>query len=187
MERFRTVLPGLLLWAALAPGVTQASQVRPVNLEQMTERAGRIFSGRCVETGVIVDPMLGAEVTVATFQVERAIKGDAGGRVTIRMLGGAAGVPRFQPGEDVVLFLYGESRLGLTSPVGLGQGRFSVMTDKLGRRVAINDFANRNLLQGLTPAGRSRLGPALQAAEAQREIEPAALLDMAETLLATAP
>jgi len=38
---------------------------------------------------------------------------------------------RYQPGEQVVLFLYPASSLGLTSPVGGEMGRFQV--DKVGR------------------------------------------------------
>jgi hypothetical protein len=56
----------------------------------------------------------------------------------------------FAKGERAVLFLYGENARGLTSPVGLGQGRFTVFEDKQGRKLAMNGFAKL----GLNPAGR---------------------------------
>ena len=55
-------LAASLLSTALAPAPASAGQVRIVNLEQMTERAGRIFSGRCTGAEVVFDPNLGADV-----------------------------------------------------------------------------------------------------------------------------
>jgi len=184
----------LLVTAFLATASLLASQVRLVDLEQMTQRAARIFSGRCTGTSVEFDESLGREITVATFEVRRAVKGVTGGTVTLRMLAGAAadapsGVPTYRTGEDVVLFLYGESAQGLSSPVGLGQGRFRVLTDKQGRRLALNDFGNRNLLTGLRPEARARLrargNATLRRAEVAHrdDLDPADLLDVAEALV----
>ena len=63
----------LLCWAQAA-----GSQVRPVNLEEMTERAAAIFSGRCVELTSERDPSLGRDVTVARFEVDQVAKGQLG-------------------------------------------------------------------------------------------------------------
>jgi hypothetical protein len=197
--------------AAFATASLLASQVRLIDLEQMTQRAGRIFSGRCTGTSVEFDERLGHDVMVATFKVHRAVKGVTGDTVTLRMMTGAstaadtpAGVPTYSKGEDVVLFLYGENAQGISSPVGLGQGRFKVLTDKQGRRIALNDFANRNLLTGMRPEARARIKArgeaglqrgdaaqrgeaALQRAEAAHrdDVDPADLLDVAEALVTT--
>lgn len=191
--RLRPVLPALCLLAA----PVFASQVRPVNLEQMTDRAAKIFEGRCVETSVTRDPQIGREVLTATFEVGRTVKGEVGSTITVRMLAGAgqeagaregtAGMPRFRPGDDVVLFLYGESDLGLSSPVGLGQGRFSVIEDKAGRRIAVNDMANKNLLRGLSPQARTSLGTDLDEWKDRKDVDPTALLDMAQSLSFATP
>ena len=174
-----------------------ASQVRLVNLEQMTQRAARIFSGRCIETRVENDPALGRDVTVATFRVQRAVKGVSGDTVTVRMLSGGtslgdepAGVPHFNRGDEVVLFLYGESSLGLSSTVGLGQGSFKVLTDKQGRRFAFNEVANRNLMRAMRPEATARLRDRLRVpagTEGAETVDPASLLDMAEALLDREP
>lgn len=186
----RTSLIAYLLVLAmlmLAAGSARASQVRPINLEQMSERAAKIFTGRCLETSVTLDPQLGREITVVTFAVEQAFKGETEPTVTIKMIDGIAGLPRFNAGEEVILFLYEESALGLSSPVGLGQGRFKVVTDKLGRRIALNDFANANLLRGLTPQAETRLGLAVGQWKNRKDLEPEALVDMVEKLVNAEP
>ena len=182
--------------AALATASLLASQVRLIDLEQMTQRAGRIFSGRCTGTSIEFDERLGHDVMVATFKVNRAVKGVTGDTVTLRMMTGAstpadapAGVPTYSKGEEVVLFLYGENTQGISAPVGLGQGRFKVFTDKQGRRVALNDFANKSLVTGMRPEARARLKSRGNSALAQRadaaprdDLDPSELLDAAETL-----
>jgi hypothetical protein len=147
----------VIFTCALASSALEASQVRSLDLGQMTHRAARIFAGRCVSSKVVFDPVAGAEVTVATFRVDRAVKGVSGRTVTVRMSGASSDpgsadahspVPIFSRGEEVVLFLYGESSLGLSAPVGLGQGRFEVITDKQGVKRAINAAGNENLTRG---------------------------------------
>ena len=165
----------------------EASLIRPVNLEQMTARADRIFSGRCVSVHAARDPELGQMVTYATFKVERAVKGEIRGAVTIKMLGaegsgavagrGVDGLPRFRKGEEVILFLYGDSARGLTSPVGFGQGKFVLIEDKEGRRLAINQFGNRNLFRDLSPETEHRLGASAKRWRGRGGVPPDALLD----------
>jgi hypothetical protein len=171
----------------LAFGAIEASQVRPVNLEELTSRADRIFSGRCVSSEVVTHPERGFAVTRVTFEVERAVKGQLGSTVTIDLFGGPATelaeVPRFVTGERAVLFLYADSGLGLTSPVALGHGKFSLVRDKTGRELAINAFGNRNLLTDLSSAARERMGGPLAQAEGAAAIPADALLDGVQGIL----
>ena len=97
------------------------------------------------------------------------------------MRSGIAGVPTFHVGEEVVLFLYGESELGLSSPVGLGQGKFEVVETKEGGKLALNSSNNRTLFRGMDTAKRTRL-VAASGHTPERGIEPGALLDLAEEL-----
>ncbi|MCP3978645.1 MAG: hypothetical protein GY716_04830 [bacterium] len=129
----------------------------------MTQRAARILTGRCIDSRVEHDPALRAEVAVVTLEVQRTLKGDHRESVTLRMLNAphtdnGETATGFSIGEEVVVFLYGESRLGLTSPVGFGQGKFSLHADKTGRKVAVNPLGNANLLRGVSPRSRARLG-----------------------------
>jgi hypothetical protein len=172
----------------------QASQVRPVNLEELTARADRIFAGSCVEIEKVAHPQLGS-VTRVTFEVERAIKGDLGATLTIEVVGPEVGraaqhpgvtaldLPRFVPGERVVLFLYPDSALGLTSPVALGQGKFAVLRDKEGNELAVNALGNRELLRGLSTEAKEGVGDSLLLWGAKPGIPPQVLLDGTEELL----
>lgn len=203
MNRKRVVSRGaaraaLLMLVVLWP-ISQiaASTVRPLNLEELTTRAGQIFVGRCIAAETARDEQLGLPVTVATFEVRVALKGAAGRTVTVRQLpavdgvaagsAGIAGLPAPRPGDDVVLFLYGATATRLTAPVGFGQGAFVVVSDKSGRRLAINGFGNRRLFRGLSAATRQRLG--LTDAD---DADPGALplerlTAMVRTLIAAAP
>ncbi len=173
----------LVAFALIGPGgTTSASQVRPVNLEEMSQAAAIIFSGRCVGVEVRLDPQLGRKVSVATFEVNRVVKGEPGERVELKMLRSSSGAARFRAGEEVVLFLYGTSELGLSSPVGLGQGKFTVVEDKLGRKLAINRFGNKHLTRGLSAQARGRLGDAGPDLKGTQEVEPSTLLDLVELL-----
>jgi hypothetical protein len=182
----------LLVCAVLSFLPAPASQVRPINLEEMTQRADRIFSGRCIGVRAEVDPGLGQVVTYVTFMAQRTVKGSAQGKVTIRLLGdqieddgpgrGIEGVPRFRAGEEVVLFLYGDSGRGLTSPVGLGQGKFVVFKDKHGKRRALNALGNETLLRNLSPGALRKLG-ALATQSAHEGVDPDTLLDMVQRIV----
>jgi hypothetical protein len=69
------------------------------------------------------------------------------------------GVPEYEVGEEVVLFLTPESKLGLCAPVGLSQGKFSVIRAK-GRVLVRNSLANRCLFdaaEASPPRGMSSI------------------------------
>jgi hypothetical protein len=182
-----------LIVACLALSHAEASRVRPVNVEEMTERAARIVTGRCTEVRTVADPVLGVELTEITLEVERSLKGEPAPRITFRTLGaasvdepplrGVVGMPRFRPGEKVILFLYAESRSGLTSPVGLGQGKFLVVKDKQGREVALNGAGNRVLFDRLSPQALSRVGNLAEDLRGREGISPEALIGIVESLL----
>ncbi len=177
------VLVSLVLFVCGSPLL--ASRVRSIALGEMTERAERIFAGRCTEVATVHDEALGQEVTVVTFEVERSLKGETGPALTLRMLGAAlAGLPRFEVGQEVILFLRGESAHGLSSPVGLDQGKFTVVEDKQGRRVALNGFGNQGLLRGLPEQAGLRLGAgAHDASRSPGPIAADAFLDAVEWLV----
>lgn len=96
-------------------------------LRPMARSSGVIFSGSVVKidrTG----PDLGNGITRITFRVEQAIRGVRRGELLqVSEWGGLwnAG-ERYRNGEHVLLFLYPQSKLGLTSPVAGAQGRFAM-------------------------------------------------------------
>lgn len=120
----------------LPPNLPRQLPVPPdgVAFEKVVGAAGIIFSGHVVSVGHVPLPFGQAPASTAiTFQVDRAIRGIATGRIlTIHEWAGLwARGERYRVGERVLLFLYPPSKLGLTSPVAGSMGRFAM--DSQGR------------------------------------------------------
>ena len=192
--RAGTYLILLLLVCLSASSVAEAARVRPVNLEEMTASSGRIFSGQVTAVRVVLDEQLGRPVTLVTLAVERSVKGEPADGLTIRVFGnqdasagpasGILGLPRFAVGEELVLFLYPPADSGLTSPIGLSQGKFAVYVNAEGDRAARNPFGNAGLFEGLSSAATGALeasGRPVASMESRR-LGPDELLDLAAAL-----
>jgi hypothetical protein len=107
--------------------------VAPVTIafQQIVRAAGIIFSGRVISVGHAATSSGQAPAsTTVTFQVERAMRGTSSGQnLTIQEWGGLwSSGERYRVGERVLLFLYSPGKLGLTSPVAGGMGRFAVQS-----------------------------------------------------------
>ena len=153
-----------------------AATVRIVDLEEMAALSDRVFRGRCLSTRQI-EHSSGLPVVEYTFQVLQGIKGATEGEEMIfRQLGGTgsggfvmAGLPSYVPGQDVLLFLNADSRIGLTSPVGLSQGVFRVHRDSAGEWLAVNGLDNLNLIhQGAQKLHSMGIGSKLMEGLGQR-------------------
>jgi hypothetical protein len=97
-------------------------------LTQLTQAAGTIFAGTVTAVAHHSTPGSPAIETVdITFHVEHAIRGATPGEsLTItQWMGLWSSGQRYRVGERLLLFLYPPSKLGLTSCVGAGMGRFS--------------------------------------------------------------
>lgn len=122
----------LLLCAATADGTTMAR----MPIEKMAHVAQVIIRARCEAITTTWDA--GEIWTLTTFDVKETWKGSPPARVTTRLLGGrlggvtssVAGIPRFLPGEDVVLFLEPMPN-GDYTIVSWMQGTFRVWRDGL--------------------------------------------------------
>ena len=160
----------LIVLMLLAAGSVWGTSIRLVNLLEMVQLAERVFWGKCIsatpqEVGAGLIP-----VVEYVFQVEGGIKGvDTGERVVFRQLRGGheenvgvPGMPVYRKDQEVLLFLHGDSRLGLTSPVGFAQGVFEVRKTEEGGIGVINALENRNLshLINLQEASASGIGQA---------------------------
>ncbi len=139
-----------------------SAQSSPVNLEKLVRDSGIIFSGKVVtvETGE-KDPGMNLFTTYYTFAIEDALYGVEGDTVTIMQYGGEAGgrsyyppgVPLFDIGETVVAFFYPRSKIGMTSAVAKGQGKFVVgPADSAGVRFVENLTHNKNLFRRMRNA-----------------------------------
>jgi hypothetical protein len=124
-----SLLVAMVLVAASA-ALPQAREVRPIFRPlQIAGRAGVIFAGRVVALQY-EKPHAPGEVGAMriTFQVERGLRGvRSGSQLTIREWEGLWNSgERYRVGERLVLFLYPNSKLGLTSPVGGTRGRLAI-------------------------------------------------------------
>jgi hypothetical protein len=120
----------------LSPNLPWQPPVAPgtVAFDSVVSAAGIIFSGRV--TSIRRAPLPAGEgpaCTTVTFQVDHAIRGIAQAQsLTIHEWAGLwNGGERYHVGENLMLFLYPPSKLGLTSPVAGEMGRYAV--DSQGR------------------------------------------------------
>lgn len=123
-----------------------------VGMNQMVQKSGRIFAGKCIGVQAKIDER-GLAVTEVTYQVQSNVKGDTGTTQVFRtfgvndngvsgMVGGKiVGMPDFYVGREDVLFLYPESKLGLTAPVGISGGIVPIIRDAGGKAYIENPFA----------------------------------------------
>ncbi len=156
----------IYLFASVPSG--QATTLVHRNLASLVASADRIFVGRCVsvQEGELKFPSGSILYTEYTFQVLDRIKGNVVGEVKVRQLGltkprqinettalvdRVVGMPVYRENGEYLLFLNKDSRLGLTTPVGLFQGAFSIARDENGRDFAVNGNFNRGLFKGMSP------------------------------------
>lgn len=143
-----------LLLAALP---LQAMTVRLMNLQEQTQAAGMILAGTVTKVESRLDEH-GLPATFITIAVTEKIKGVQDDVVTIKQFGFQKGqangtalqvadMPRYRSQEQVILFLHQPSHLGFTSPVGLGQGKYTVMRTSPDKAFVQNQMGNRNLTQ----------------------------------------
>lgn len=163
-----TFLTVLLAWALPA----QALMFLHRNLESLTGDADRIFVGTVKEVRAGEDEA-GHACDTITFKVGEIFKGSLGETVTIKQVSTRStlspdgkltyhspfvGVPQFQEGEELLVFLSADSEIGFTTTVGFGQGKFAVLTDEFGDKKLVNGLNNAGLFKGMSvkPAFKSQ-------------------------------
>ncbi len=149
----RKIVIGLLLFAALHGGTAataSATTLERMSVAKMAQHSQLVVRAQCVANSVAWDA--GEIWTFTTFDVEDSWKGAptaAARQVTVRLLGGSvgnltstvSGVPRFHPGEEVVLFLQPTAR-GDFSIVSWVQGTFRIHRDtRSGAEIVVQDTA----------------------------------------------
>ncbi|MGE0784799.1 MAG: hypothetical protein AB7S26_03850 [Sandaracinaceae bacterium] len=120
---------------ALVASHAEATVLVDVSLEDMARDADVIVVGRVIrsEAQLVLDPVRGADPhTLTTVQVSEWIVGPGGATVVVDELGGEvagqglaiAGTARYEPGQEVVLFL---ERAGTRlRTYGMALGRFEI-------------------------------------------------------------
>jgi hypothetical protein len=149
-KRFRSLFSLALLPLAIslaAPGIMATTLAR-MSVAQMSQTAPIIVRARCLANSTRWDA--GDIWTFSTFAVEEIWKGSVPAQITVRLLGGSAGsltstvggIPRFRPGETVVLFLEPTARANL-SVLSWQQGTFRVSRSPRGaQEIVTQDTAS---------------------------------------------
>jgi hypothetical protein len=152
-QRFAAILrhaliPAILLLALDASQPAGGTTLVRMSLAQITQAAQVIVRARCMGNSTGWDA--GEIWTFTSFEIEEVWHGSAPSQISVRLLGGRAGnitstvsgVPRFSPGEEVVLFLEPTPR-GDFSIVSWEQGTFRIRRDaRTGEEIAMQDTAS---------------------------------------------
>lgn len=162
----------LFLLSAIALTVCiplSAATVIQMNLEEMVGRADLIFRGTVLDARESTLQVGGGTLPVVTYRirVDDEFKGTFGevkgvpvaeikmlGKLkpassgSVRSPGPLADLPRLVVGQEYLLLTTPPSAVGLSTTVGLGQGRF-VLQGKRGQEVALNDNHNSGLFRGM--------------------------------------
>lgn len=146
----------------------QATIMLKMELTDLTDRAGTIFRGTVLSAEQSLIEAGGGQIPAITyrFKVDELYKGEAtivkgdDAIIQIRMVGNVKPakadengrvklsvwneVPKFSEGGDYLVFASQASAIGLSAPIGLGQGAFKVFAAD-GTDMAVNEFNNAGL------------------------------------------
>jgi hypothetical protein len=163
MVRFSTALLVLIcLLCCASPGYAQqGAQTVSADLDQLVRSAGTILRGQVISVNVEPHPQFpNLQTVVVTISVARVLKGEAASTFTFRQFiwdrGVTSDAAGYRKSGELLLLLNPVSPYGLTSPVGLEQGRFRVVRDAKGKGFAVNGRANFGLFQQVVSKASSR-------------------------------
>ena len=129
----------------------------PLNLEQITRFADRVFTGTPIKREEKLDPNTNIPVIEYTFKITEIIKDsnkkiNNQNQITFRQWKPISGDTDFNSDKKYVVFLNPDSEIGFTSPVGLWQGQFEVEEQKINgvkTEFVRNRLSNRGLSRNL--------------------------------------
>lgn len=189
-------LLAVLLLLAPPAQAQRGALVLQQDLAELVAQSATIVRGHVISARVEPHPQFqNLDTVVVTLRVAEVLKGQAGSTYTyrqyiwdIRDRFDAAG---YRKGQHLLLLMTKPSRYGLSSPVGLAQGRFRIIVDREGELYAVNGAGNHGLLRNLStrlakrPGKRARpLSPRLQQIVLQRRGGPLLLSDLEELIRA---
>jgi hypothetical protein len=149
----------LLLCSAAYP--QGGANTAPADLDTLVHDAQTIVRGQVTSAKVEPHPQFSnLQTVVVTLTVNKMLKGEVASSITFRQyLWDARELPVFggyKGAGEVLLFLNPVSPYGLTSPVGLEQGRFRILRDAKGNRYALNGRGNLGLFNQVESKATSR-------------------------------
>ncbi len=150
------LLAGVLALLAYTRAGAAASTVERMDLDELVERAELVFEARVAESRSFIHHESHRVETEYVFDVARTWKGDDEAVRVVRMPGGVLpdgsallipGLPRFVEGERAIVFLSRTGSTGIRMPIGLGQGKLSIVAAARGR-VAVQDAGGAGFGEG---------------------------------------
>ena len=151
-----SILAAILVFLLGPVPAVQATTLARMSLDELAAAAHVIVEAYCLENEARWER--GEIWTFTNLEVTETIKGVAPRLITVRLLGGRVGhlistvngVPRFQPGEDVVLFLE-RTPAGDFSVTSWVQGTFRIRRDpQTGRKAVTQDSAGAGVFDPAT-------------------------------------
>jgi hypothetical protein len=160
----RTFVLFLCVLAVLVPQKIHAQSMArtlPRALDQLTAEADLIVHGFVVSTKVEPHPQLTNLMTVrVSMNVIDTYKGKPQKSIVFRQylwdLRAQLGATEYSKGQELLLLLGPVSEFGLTSPVGLEQGRFLISRDAKGKALAVNGRGNLGLFDSVDKRAQAR-------------------------------
>jgi hypothetical protein len=127
----------------------------PANIGYLSQKAATIVHGHVISARVEPHAQLENVTTVVvTLRIVETLKGTPTPTLTFRQFVwdirdkyDAAG---YKKGQELLLLLNANSIYGLTSPVGMEQGRFEISRDRTGVAMAENGHANVGLFANMS-------------------------------------
>jgi hypothetical protein len=133
----------------------------PQALDQMAQEAEVIFRGVVTSTNVEPHPQLANLMTVVvSMNISEVVKGSPRKSLVFRQyvwdLRDQVDTGQYRKGQELLLLLRPVSEYGLTSPVGLEQGRFRILRDAKGEATVLNGRGNLGLFQSVEARAQAR-------------------------------
>ena len=125
----------------------------PRALDQLTAEAETIVHGSVVSTKIEPHPKLrNLNTIVVSLKVHDTYKGTAGKSLRFRQYvweSPALEAAQYRKGQELLLFLGPVSEYGLSSPVGLEQGRFRILRTGKSAPTTLNGRGNAGLFNSV--------------------------------------
>lgn len=165
----------LLLMSWLPAAAQRNARVMRFNAAQLSQAADTIVSGKVTAARVEAHPQFPQMKTlVVTVEITEVWKGQTGAPFSFRQyitdMEDIRTKLNYKIGQEILLFMTRPSKYGLSSPVGLAQGRFRITYDANGNRRAINDAQNFGLFSKMdqtNPKVSAQLSPSARTMIAQ--------------------
>lgn len=147
-----------LSFTCLSPLCVFPTTVEKFTLEDLVQKSGRIVIGKCFSTESRWNTTNTLILTTSRFVVSEPLKGASEGFIAVTTVGGTldgitqtvSGMPQFLLEEEVLLFLE-PSKNGNWQPLGLSQGKFRILRNRLtGEGEVVHSLSGLQLYDPVT-------------------------------------